>query len=166
MMQTFYLKEPLVLESGALTLKRLGIRLFSFDPTMAPPGKTAAIVNLWTKNDSYWTGLKERDPAAYAAEKVIAALGGFIPGLKGSVETVDVATPSTFIRYTDNWHGSCLGWAYVHGMSPRKTIDGLDNFYMAGQWVNPGGGISTCGIDGRNLAKMLCKREGLRFKPD
>jgi phytoene dehydrogenase-like protein len=170
--QTFPLKEPLVLESGALSLKRLGIRLFSFDPTMAPPGKTAAVVNLWTKNDSYWTGLKGRNPAAYAAEKqataekVIAALDGFIPGLKDSVEVVDVATPSTFIRYTNNWHGSSQGWARAGGTSLQKTVDGLDNFYMVGQWVNPGGGLPACGTDGRNLAKTLCKREGLRFKPD
>jgi phytoene dehydrogenase-like protein len=170
--QTFPLKEPLVLEAGALTLTRLGIRLFSFDPTMAPPGKTAAVINLWTRNDSYWTGLKERDPAAYAAEKqataekVIAALDRFIPGLKDSVETIDVATPSTFIRYTNNWHGSATGWVRAGGTSPQKTIDGLDNFYMVGQWVNPGGGLPSCGTDGRNLAKMLCKREGQRFKPD
>jgi phytoene dehydrogenase-like protein len=171
-LQTFLLTEPLVLEAGALNLTRLSIRQLSFDPTMAPPGKTAAIINLWTGNDSYWTRLKERDPVAYAAEKqataekVIAALDRFIPGLKDSVETIDVATPSTYIRYTNNWHGSCLGWAYTAGISPRKTIDGLDNFYMVGQWVNPGGGLPTCGTDGRNLAKMLCKREGQRFKPD
>jgi phytoene dehydrogenase-like protein len=171
-LQTFPLEEPLVFEAGALSLTRLSIRQLSFDPTMAPPGKTAAIINLWTRNDSYWTRLKERDPVAYAAEKqataekVIAALDRFIPGLKGCVETVDVATPSTFIRYTNNWRGSCLGWAYAAGISPRKTIDGLDNFYMVGQWVNPGGGLPTCGKDGRNLAKMLCKREGQRFKPD
>jgi hypothetical protein len=169
--QTFTLKEPLVLESGALTLRRLGIRLLSFDPTTAPPGKTAAVINLWTRNDSYWTGQRERDPAAYAAEKqataekVIAALDGFIPGLEACVETVDVATPSTFVRYTNNWHGSCLGWARA-SVSVRKTIDGLDNFFMVGQWVSPGGGLPTCGTDGRNLAKTLCQREGRRFKPD
>jgi phytoene dehydrogenase-like protein len=170
-LQTFPLKEPLGVEAGALTLTRLCIRQLSFDPTTAPPGKTAAVINLWTRNDSYWTGLKGRDPAVYAAEKqataekVIAALDRFIPGLKGCVEIVDVATPSTFIRYTNNWHGSCLGWAYA-GISPRKTIDGLDNFYMVGQWVSPGGGLPTCGVDGRNLAKMICKRESQRFKPD
>jgi phytoene dehydrogenase-like protein len=170
--QSFPLHEPLVLESGALTLERLGIRLFSFDPTMAPPGKTAAVVHLDTRNDSYWTGLKGRDPAAYAAEKqttaekVIAALDCFIPGFGDWVETIDVATPSTFISFTNNWHGSYIGWLRAGDTPPRKTIEGLDSFFMVGQWVSPGGGLPPCGIDGRNLAKAVCKREGLRFKPD
>ena len=173
--QTFPLEEPLVLESGALTVTRLGIRFFSFDPTMAPAGRTAGVVILKTRNDSYWTGLRESDPAAYAeekqaaAEKVIAALDRSVPGLRDSVETIDVATPSTFIRYTNNWHGSYEGWlpaVDAGDASPRKTIDGLDSFFMLGQWVNPGGGLPICGIDGRNLAERLCEREGLRFKPD
>ncbi|MEW6058848.1 MAG: NAD(P)/FAD-dependent oxidoreductase [Actinomycetota bacterium] len=170
--QSFPLERPLVLESGALTLTRLGIRLFSFDPTLAPPGKTAAVVHLDTRNDSHWTGLKERDPAAYAAEKqataerVIAALDHLIPGFEGWVETVDVATPSTFIRCTNNWHGSYLGWLRSGSAPVRKTFEDLDNFYMVGQWVNPGGGLPVSAIDGRNLATMLCKREGLRFRPD
>jgi phytoene dehydrogenase-like protein len=167
--QTFPLKQPLVLEAGALTLRRLGIRLFSFDPTMAPSGKTAAVINLWTRNHSYWTGLNERNPAAYAAEKkataekVVAELDRFIPGLKASVEIVNVATPATFIRYTNNWRGSATGWALAGSKSIQKTIDGLDNFYMVGQWVNPGGGLPPCGTDGRNLARELCAREKRRF---
>jgi phytoene dehydrogenase-like protein len=170
--QSFPLREPLILESGALTLARLGVRLFSFDPTLAPPGKTAAVVHIDTRNDPYWTGLKQRDPAAYAAEKqamaekVIAALDPFIPGFKDCMETVDVVTPSTFIRYTGSWHGSYVGWVGAGGASLRKTIDGLDHFYMVGQWVNPGGGLPACGADGRNLAKAICELEGLSFKPD
>jgi hypothetical protein len=37
---------------------------------------------------------------------------------------------------------------------------------MVGQWVNPGGGLPPCGMDGRSLAKRLCKIEGRRFSPD
>jgi phytoene dehydrogenase-like protein len=171
----FKLNEPLKLEKGKLQVERLGLRLYGFDPTLAPAGKTAAIVMIETTNDSYWTALKQSDRTAYNAEKkaaadaVVAALDCFVPGLKASVETVDVATPATFIRYTNNWHGSYEGWlpssASIMSSLP-KTLDGLEGFSMVGQWVSPGGGLPPCGIEARKLAKALCKKEGRAFLPD
>lgn len=174
-MQLFTLREPLVLEGGALTVKRLSLRLFSFDDTLAPKGKTAATVMIETFNDAYWNDLKERDPRGYEAEKeraaqaVISALDREIPGFRKSVEVIDVATPHTFIHYTNNWHGSYEGWLPTPGSFMKKiprTLAGLENFFMIGQWVNPGGGLPPGGMDGRSLAKLLCRKEGRRFSPD
>ena len=173
--QTFALKEPLILENGALRLDRMAVRFFTFDPSSAPAGKTAAVVMIETPNDEYWIGLKAHRPEAYAAEKtltavkVTAALDRVFPGLKDDVEVIDVATPHSVIRYTNNWHGSFEGWRAsigTFGKKMAKTFPGLSGFYMVGQWVNPGGGLPPCGIDGRNLAKKLCKLEGRKFRPD
>lgn len=173
--QRFTLDEPIVLEGGALEVRDLSLRLFNFDPTMAPAGKTSAIVMVETANDGYWTALRERDRKAYEAEKaeaarkVLAALDRFLPGLAAAAEAVDVATPASFIRYTNNWHGSYEGWLPTGGAFGKKfskTVPGLGGFYMLGQWMNPGGGLPPCGIEGRNLAKRLCKAEGLRFRAD
>lgn len=174
-MQVFELDEPLALEGGALVQKRLGLRVFNFDPSLAPAGKTAATVMIETANDAYWTGLAARDPGAYAAEKkaaadaVIRAISTKIPGFASWVETVDVATPKTFIRYTNNWHGSYEGWlptsSSFFAKLPR-TIPGVANFHMVGQWVSPGGGLPPAGMDGRSLTKRLCKAEKRRFRPD
>jgi phytoene dehydrogenase-like protein len=174
-MQAFDLKAPLVLEAGALVQKRLSLRIFNFDPSLAPAGKTAATVMIETFNDGYWTELAARDSAAYAAEKkavadaVVAAIDTRIPGFASWVEVVDVATPKTFIRYTNNWHGSYEGWLPTSSSFMKKvpkTIPGIAGFHMVGQWVNPGGGLPPCGMDGRKLAKKLCKAEGRRFRPD
>ena len=174
-MQSFELDEPLSLEGGALMLKRLSLRIFNFDPGFAPAGKTAATVMIETFNDAYWTGLAARDPAAYAAQKkavahaVAAAIEAKLPGFSSWVESVDVATPRTFIRYTNNAHGSFEGWLPTTASLMRKlprTIRGIDGFYMVGQWLNPGGGLPPCGMDGRKLAKKLCHAEGLRFRAD
>jgi phytoene dehydrogenase-like protein len=173
--QVFALKEPLFLENGALRYDRLAVRFFTFDPSSAPAGKTAASVMIETPNDDYWTGLKVNHPEAYAAEKrstaekVITALDRVFPGVKDDVEVIDVATPHSVIRYTNNWHGSYEGWRAsigTFGKKMAKTLPGLSGFYMLGQWVNPGGGLPPCGIDGRNLAKKLCKLEGRKFRPD
>ncbi len=171
---SFPLEEPLVLEGGALVRDRLYVRFQSFDPTSAPTGKTAATVMIETANDEYWTKLRESDGAAYAEEKrkvgkeVIRALNRAVPGLSAAVETVDVATPCTFMRYTGNWHGSFEGWLPTldtMGKSLGRTVSGVANLRLVGQWVNPGGGLPPCAIDGRNLARELCKLEGIAFDP-
>jgi phytoene dehydrogenase-like protein len=48
-------------------------------------------------------------------------------------------------------------------MRMSKTLPGLRNFYMAGQWVEPGGGVPTAAMSGRNVIKMICKRDGRPF---
>jgi len=44
-----------------------------------------------------------------------------------------------------------------------KTLPGLDNFYMVGQWVEPGGGLPPAAFSGRNLTQILCKRDKRPF---
>ena len=174
-MQVLTLDKPLALEGGALKVDHLGLRIFSFDPSLAPAGKTAATVMIETRNDGYWAALRDGDRAAYEAEKaetakrIIEAVDGLVPGFAASVELIDVATPCSFLRFTNNWHGSYEGWLPTGGslgMKLSRTLPGLSNFYLTGQWVSPGGGLPPCGIDGRKLAKRICRAEGIRFRPD
>jgi phytoene dehydrogenase-like protein len=44
-----------------------------------------------------------------------------------------------------------------------KTLPGLKDFYMAGQWVEPGGGVPTAAMSGRNVIQILCKRDRKSF---
>lgn len=170
---SFPLKTPLVLEDGELSISTLGIRFFSFDPTAAPSGRTSAIIMIATRNDAWWTELRSRDLPAYNAAKkdvtsrIVSAMDSELPGFAAAVELTDLSTPATIIRYTNNWHGSFEGWLPTvdtfRAKLPR-TLDGLTNFYMVGQWLNPGGGLPPCGIDGRRLAKRLCRSEGRKFR--
>jgi hypothetical protein len=60
------------------------------------------------------------------------------------VEMHDGATPMTWERFTGNWRGSYQGWlntTKTFGMRMSKILPGLENFTMAGQWVEPGGGL-------------------------
>lgn len=38
----------------------------------------------------------------------------------------------------------------------RKTLPGLDNFYLAGQWVEPGGSVPVVAMSGRNAVRLIC----------
>ena len=170
--QLFPLKEPLCLEGGSLHLEKMGVRFFNFDPTMAPAGKTAAIVMIESRNLPYWQELRGSDPARYREEKrrvgemVVDALERELGGIRDAVEVIDVATPATWHRYTGNWQGSYEGFLPTRKTLMKNlgfTLPGLANFWMHGQWVSPGGGLPPAGMNGRALAKLLCRRYGRRF---
>jgi phytoene dehydrogenase-like protein len=74
----------------------------------------------------------------------------------------DVATPLTFERYTGNWQGTFLGWRITTKtlrLRMDKTLPRLENFYMAGQWLEPGGGVPTAALSGRDVVQLLCRRD-------
>ena len=148
----------------------LNVLNYNYDPTLAPEGKTVLKVQFETDYD-YWEKLHE-EPERYKAEKeriaddVIAALDKRFPGLASKVEMRDIATPMTWVRYTGNWRGSYEGWMFsaeTFSSSMNKTLPGLDNFYMAGQWVNPGGGMPTAVMSGNHTIQMICKKDNKKF---
>ncbi len=46
----------------------------------------------------------------------------------------------------------------------KKTLPGLDRFYMAGQWVEPGGGIPSAAFSARSVIQIICKRDRKPFQ--
>jgi phytoene dehydrogenase-like protein len=144
--------------------------IYNFDPTLAPPGKT--FVRFYIPSDyDYWSSLA-RNPAHYQAEKerivetLVYFLDGLYPGFASQLEMWDVATPLTFERYTGNWKASPLGWdctTKTFFMPMRKTLPGLAKFYMAGQWVEPGGGIPMVAVSGRNVIQLVCREDKRAF---
>ena len=165
---SFPLDEPVII--AGKEQKRLSVQIYNFDPTLAPEGKTVLRVLFATDYD-YWEELG-KEPSRYKAEKeqiadqVIARLDKRFPGLAEQVEMRDVATPLTWVRYTGNWQGSYQGWALENwSLNTRmsKTLPGLDNFYMVGQWVEPGGGMPPAVISGRNVIQIICKKDKKKF---
>jgi phytoene dehydrogenase-like protein len=168
-MLVLWLPEPV--EIAGESRDRLDIELFSFAPEMAPEGKTALQVVMTTSYD-YWKALSPEDyraEKARAAETVIACLDRRFPGLREQVEVIDVATPLTTERFT----GSYLGYQTwpvpdqkmldaLSGKGLSKTLPGLSNFYMVGQWAG-GMGLPNVAAMGRRVVPHLCKQDGRRF---
>jgi phytoene dehydrogenase-like protein len=162
------LGQPLTI--GPQTLERIMIHPYNFDPTMAPPGCTT-IVSMIPSQWDYWHELQQ-NREAYQQEKarigqaVVHELDRRYPGLAEQVEMVDVATPVTFHRYTGNWRGSFEGWLATpktFRTRIRKTLPGLDGFYMIGHWVEAGGGLPPAAASGRHVVQILCHKEKKRF---
>jgi len=170
---TRLLDEPFELDPGT-ELKQIGFRFFHFDPTFAPPGKTAVTCFLPTRNFGYWVSLHKDSPTAYLAEKqrvaniVIAALERRIPGIRTAIEVVDVSSPASVIRYTGNWRGSMEGWFVAPGQSfeplPNK-LPGLRRFRMVGQWIAPGGGLPSGPMTARPVIQAICREDHVPFTP-
>ncbi len=45
----------------------------------------------------------------------------------------------------------------------KKTLPGLDNFYMAGHWVQPGGGLPAALMSGCHVVQILCRRDRKKY---
>jgi phytoene dehydrogenase-like protein len=44
-----------------------------------------------------------------------------------------------------------------------KSLPGLENFYMIGQWVEPGGGLPPAIMFGRSVTQIICKKDKVKF---
>jgi phytoene dehydrogenase-like protein len=163
------LEEPITV--GNRKLDRVAFHLHNQDPSLAPPGKTS-ITCMLPGDYEYWTEL-QKDRPRYEAEKkavadtLVAVLDKRFPGLRDQVEMTDVATPYTWERYTGNWRGSFEGWLPTPKnltASMRKTLPGLGRFYLAGQWVAPGGGLPSGLMTAREVVQLMCHEDGKKFK--
>lgn len=171
---TFYLKQPV--EIGDEIRNKLSVHIYNQDPTMAPQGKTALTIMLDTDYE-YWKRL-ELNKKAYLRKKeevgntIVELLNQRFPGISSQVEVIDVATPLTFERYTGNWKGSFEGWlitpenSHVLMKPMSQSLPDLRNFYMCGQWVEPGGGLPTAVMSGHRLIKKLCKDDHIKFRTE
>ncbi len=163
---------PLAVNDGS-RYDSMDVMIYNDTKELSPEGKTLLVVQLETRNDKFWTSLKNEDVSRYKAEKrlisekIIELLDQRLGGIRDAVEMTDVATPATYIRYTGNWRGSIQGWANenLFKRNPfKKELPGLSGFYLAGQWVEPGGGIPAVFRSGRDLSKLICKKDGKKFK--
>jgi phytoene dehydrogenase-like protein len=122
-------------------------------------------------NHEHWIKLRNEDRAAYEKEKtqiakqLIDELDAYFGNIKENVEMVDVATPASFLRYTNNWNGTICGWQdfRLFIKKPKKQIDGLKNFFLCGQWLGEAG-ISGAMKSGRDIVQIVCKQDGKKFK--
>ncbi|UCG43969.1 MAG: NAD(P)/FAD-dependent oxidoreductase [candidate division WOR-3 bacterium] len=165
----FELTQPVTVAGE--TRKWLSVIHHSFDPTMAPEGKSA--VEVWFPcRYGYWQAL-EQDRPRYDAEKqriadlTIAELDQRWPGFRKQVEVLDVATPATYVRYTGNWLGSPDGWYMTPEnmrAEPLRNLPGLEGLWLAGQWTAPFTGTVLAALTGRQVVELVCRRHNRRFR--
>ncbi|MEI6766915.1 MAG: NAD(P)/FAD-dependent oxidoreductase [Bacteroidota bacterium] len=142
---------------------------YSFDTTMAPEGKSVVIIRFETPWKVWATMGKEQ----YKIEKeniladALAIMETHYQGFRQYVEVTDVATPLTDVRYTGVWQGAYEGFMPTStnfNKNLNMRLPGLQNFFMAGQWLFPGGGLPPSAQSGKSVIQLICKDEKKKFR--
>lgn len=167
----FELEKPIYIDEQT-TMDHLEVTHYCDDPHSAPPGKSLLALMPEAKDWKYWYNLRQNDRKKYREEKqrvantVIEALERKFGKIKDHIEMIDVATPATYIRYTNNWTGGQISWKATKKTFGKPTswqIKGLKDFYMTGQWAGTSGGLINVVMMGNHLSQIICKKEGIRF---
>lgn len=148
---------------------------FADQPGFAPEGKSVLeiLIVQYDNQYDYWTNLYTSDREAYKAEKqriaqeIIQRMEKHYPHLKDKLQTVEVVTPKSFNRFTGAYKGAFMGFVqtpWVKKEVHKGVVDGLDNFYLAGQWLQTPGGLPNALVTGRFAVQRLLKRENLLDK--
>ena len=141
---------------------------YSYDSTMAPAGKTTLVM----RYESPWALWKDLEGKAYKAEKMqiekdaVECLEKIYPGISENIEVIDIATPKTDVKYTGVKDGAYEGFMPSRDTmmkSIKMKLPRLKNFYMAGQWLFPGGGLPPSAQSGKWAIQLICKQNRQRF---
>jgi phytoene dehydrogenase-like protein len=157
------------LKIGSTSLENgYSVMNYSYDSTMAPEGKTAVVL----RYESAWKIWENMEEEEYKNEKmqIQKDATGYLeiefPGISEYVEVVDVATPKTDVWYTGVKNGAYEGFmpSKENMMKMLKMqLPKLRNFYMAGQWLFPGGGLPPSAQTGKWAVQLICKKEKQKF---
>lgn len=161
---------------GKTEARSLLMKHYGNEPSFAPKGRMVVqvIVNQTADDFAYWKNLYENEPERYKAEKMAAAeairrqMAEHYPELQ-NLETVEVVTPYSFHRYTGAHQGAYMSFI----ITPSETnphqwhngrIDGISHLYLAGQWLQPPGGLPNAAVTGKFAIQRLCRDHRLPFR--
>lgn len=113
-------------------------------------------------------------------EEILSLVYKQFPNVKEHINIVELGTPHTIKRYTNNTDGAVYGWKQdvnQGGFNRLSIKSDFSNVYLSGSWTNPGGGFEgaiTGGIltaerilkDEENNIKNICNRENDLVDPD
>lgn len=146
------------------------------NPNAAPPGQTTVV--LQTYSSYFWENCWLNGSSAYPRSTLyrqfkneigmhlVETAEHILPGLKQSIEYLEVGTPLSLERFTLNTEGSTGGWCYDTELSPVFRLPGLNlihtplsNLLTCGHYsVWPGGVISAC-LSGKIVANLTAGRK-------
>jgi phytoene dehydrogenase-like protein len=168
----YQIDEPVMI--GNEKHSRITERNYKYDRSLSPEGKSVISSLFVVKDFGFWENLR-KDRDAYTAEKerILDAVSGVLekryPGFRAAIETADVVTPMTYVRYTGVYRGTYMTWI-LSGKNAgkfrmvKKTLPGLKNFWLSGMWVMPPGGVPTGAKTSRDIIQLICRQEKQKFR--
>lgn len=156
------------LQIGTQSFPRMSVKSYAYDKSFAPEGKTVLQANISQSDIDYefWSSLSKdeyKQKKAELAEELTKRVVAAFPELEGKIELLDCWTPLTYNRYCNAFHGSYMGFVTTVGnkqMRFKGIVKGVDNLFVAGQWVMSPGGLPIAVISGKFAVQRILKRDG------
>jgi phytoene desaturase len=153
---------------GGVRNRRLSLRICNEGDGFAPPGHS--VVQAIGRTDYAWwarLGARYAEEKERAGQTLLQAIGRSIPGVEAACRMTDVATPLGYWTTARSWRGAYEGWMPSEGSllasSLPHRLPSLPGMYLAGQWVEPGGGVPLACTSGRKAVQVLCADRGVPF---
>lgn len=167
---TLLIRQTSPLSIGDRESELLLMRIYNDDPGFAPSGHCVVQTMLPTRYD-WWAarGAGYAEEKHRVTEQIVHRMDERVPGLAAAVRMTDLCTPLTFWRHARSWRGAYEGWlptTETFGTHVPKTAPGLEGLHLAGQWVEPGGGVPTALLSGRQVVQILCKEADREFRAE
>ena len=116
--------------------------------------------SLWIATNADYTSSKiwTKKLRNQYARRLIKIAEDIVPHLSDRISFYFTATPVTFHKWTNNFHGSAFGWAsspaqYGSPDTTQKTL--INNLYITGHWSNQSSGVSFVAHSGRVTARQI-----------
>lgn len=169
-----------ILDGAGLTLLpgmtgRVTVKSYAYEPGFAPEGKQ--VVQALTGGPealyAYWAAL-HKDPSAYRAKKtelamqLAALIEARFAKCRGRLRLLDAWTPMTYARYMNAYKGYYQSFTITKRSAkvpyPPAVLEGLTNVVLAGQWVNPPGGVPGAATAGKFAIQRILHKEGRNIR--
>jgi len=162
------------LKVGTQNVNYCGFKTYCHEPSFAPKGKTTIIspINQYAEDYVFWKEIS-KNKEKYNVEKkrisdeIIEIIEEKYPELKGKIKCLDVTTPLTYERYCGAYKGAYMSFTITSkakSMMHNGKIRGLKKCYLAGQWLQPPGGLPIAVISGKFAIQRICNKEKIPFK--
>ena len=159
-------------EFHGMTITHIPLRNYAFDPTLPNKnGGTLFTVLLHARGNTY-DSLAKLNPNEYVKEKdrlcedIKALIVKYLGCRTVDLEVLDCATPLTYQRYTNAYHGSYQSFICTkHNgkLMHSCKVKGIDNLFLCGQWLMSPGGLPIALFTGKHAAYYVSKAENGEF---
>jgi phytoene dehydrogenase-like protein len=157
------------LKVGKSSTEAISTLAYDYEPSFAPSGKTVLQSNIsQTEEDyKYWQKLYS-DKELYNGKKtelaneVMKRIIEKYPVLKDKLRVLDVWTPMTYTRYCNCYKGAYM--SFVNTKNAKNIIvsgalKGIDNVFLASQWLMGPGGLPTAAAMGKFAAYRIINKK-------
>ena len=158
---------------GTQKIESILLRNYDYDKSLCPNESVISImIDQYQDDYDYWDNLYQSDKDEYNKEKdrmakeVINRIITKFPSLEGKITLLDTFTPLTITRYVNTYKGAYMSFLFTKKNNMywgNQKVKGLDNVFLASQWMTSPGGLPFAMTNGVWSIQKICQKERIKF---